>query len=140
MVVPMAHPVEVYSDTTRGPAHSEEIVRPHASMRSPPFPQPGHGCENESEEREKAHRRPSPTSVVSHEMSSSFVDVPGALATARFANPPPPPQGQNESHLTCAIVTLVSHVCIRVRHGGNEDCTRGCERPGCGRVRPLHVL
>jgi len=91
MVVHMAHPVEVYSDTTRGPAHSEEIVRPHASMRSPPFPQPGHGCENESEEREKAHRRPSPTSVVSHEMSSSFVDVPGALATARFAKGPPPP-------------------------------------------------
>jgi hypothetical protein len=106
MVVHMAHPVEVYSDTTRGPAHSEEIVRPHASMRSPPFPQPGHGCENESEEREKAHRRPSPTSVVSHEMSSSFVDVPGALATARFANPPPPPPGsKRESPYLCHCYT-----------------------------------
>ena len=125
MVVPTVHAVEVCSDTTRGPAHSEEIVRPHASMRSPPFPQPGHGCENESEEREKAHRRPSPTSVVSHEMSSSFVDVPGALATARFASWHPHP----------GVKTSVTF-----RHGGNEDCMRGCERPEFGRVRLLHVL
>jgi hypothetical protein len=120
MVVPTVHAVEVCSDTTRGPAHSEENVRAHASKRVPPFP--GHGLQVESEDREKAHRRPSPTS---HEMSSPFVDVPGALATARFASWHPHP----------GVKTSVTF-----RHGGNEDCMRGCERPEFGRVRLLHVL
>ena len=120
MVVPTVHAVEVCSDTTRGPAHSEDILRAHSSKRVPPFP--GNGWEDESEAREKAHRRPSPTS---HEMSSPFVDVPGALATARFASWHPHP----------GVKTSVTF-----RHGGNEDCMRGCERPEFGRVRLCHVL